>query len=108
MKTGKATEEYPAEEPLMRSAQQYRELFENAGSGTVIVDLAGRYLMVNQQAAAVYGKQPAEVVGKFMSDFLPPEAADREKMIEAGCNGYIEKPINPETFVAEIERCLGG
>jgi two-component system cell cycle response regulator DivK len=29
---------------------------------------------------------------------------DREKTIAAGCNGYIEKPINPETFVAEIER----
>jgi two-component system cell cycle response regulator DivK len=32
---------------------------------------------------------------------------DREKTIAAGCNGYIEKPINPETFVAEIERYLG-
>ena len=27
---------------------------------------------------------------------------DREKALEAGCNGYIEKPINPETFVAEV------
>jgi CheY-like chemotaxis protein len=27
---------------------------------------------------------------------------DREKALAAGCNGYIEKPINPETFVAEI------
>ena len=31
---------------------------------------------------------------------------DREKALAAGCNGYIEKPINPETFVAEIERYL--
>jgi two-component system, cell cycle response regulator DivK len=28
---------------------------------------------------------------------------DREKSIEAGCNGYIEKPINPDTFISEIE-----
>lgn len=28
---------------------------------------------------------------------------DREKALEAGCTGYIEKPINPETFVDEIE-----
>lgn len=28
---------------------------------------------------------------------------DREKSLAAGCNGYIEKPINPETFVEEIE-----
>ena len=29
---------------------------------------------------------------------------DREKALEAGCTGYIEKPINPETFVTEVER----
>lgn len=29
---------------------------------------------------------------------------DRERTLAAGCNGYIEKPINPETFVVEIER----
>lgn len=29
---------------------------------------------------------------------------DREKALAAGCNGYIEKPINPDTFVSEIEQ----
>jgi two-component system cell cycle response regulator DivK len=33
-------------------------------------------------------------------------AGDREKALASGCNGYIEKPINPETFVAEIARFL--
>lgn len=28
---------------------------------------------------------------------------DREKAIAAGCDGYIEKPIDPLTFVTEIE-----
>lgn len=31
---------------------------------------------------------------------------DRERAIAAGCNGYIEKPIDPETFVADVERYL--
>jgi two-component system cell cycle response regulator DivK len=31
---------------------------------------------------------------------------DREKSLSAGCNGYIEKPINPDIFVSEIEQYL--
>jgi two-component system, cell cycle response regulator DivK len=31
---------------------------------------------------------------------------DREKIIAAGATGYIEKPINPETFVPEINQYL--
>jgi CheY-like chemotaxis protein len=31
---------------------------------------------------------------------------DREKCMAAGAEGYIEKPIDPDTFVDEIERFL--
>jgi PAS domain S-box-containing protein len=31
---------------------------------------------------------------------------DRESILAAGCTGYIEKPINPDTFVSEIESVL--
>ena len=30
-------------------------------------------------------------------------AGDRDKALAAGCNGYIEKPINPDTFMAQVE-----
>jgi two-component system, cell cycle response regulator DivK len=33
-------------------------------------------------------------------------AGDREKTLAAGCTGYLEKPIDPETFAAEVERHL--
>lgn len=29
---------------------------------------------------------------------------DREKILAAGCAGYIEKPVSPESFVAEVEK----
>jgi len=31
---------------------------------------------------------------------------DKEQAIKAGANGYIEKPINPDTFVSEIKLYL--
>ncbi len=31
---------------------------------------------------------------------------DRERILEAGCTSYIEKPINPDTFPMEINQFL--
>lgn len=32
---------------------------------------------------------------------------DREKALSVGCNGYLEKPIEPLVFVEEVQRILG-
>lgn len=31
---------------------------------------------------------------------------DRDKALAAGCTGYIEKPINPDTFIEQMEQYL--
>jgi two-component system cell cycle response regulator DivK len=31
---------------------------------------------------------------------------DKDRFLEAGCDGYISKPIDVKTFVASIERYL--
>ncbi len=32
---------------------------------------------------------------------------DREEVMAAGCTGYIEKPIDPDTFIEEMESFVG-
>jgi len=32
---------------------------------------------------------------------------DRQRLMASGCTGYIEKPINPLTIIAEIQRYAG-
>lgn len=33
-------------------------------------------------------------------------AGDREKALASGCSGYLEKPINPDTFIEEVRHFL--
>jgi two-component system cell cycle response regulator DivK len=35
-------------------------------------------------------------------------AGDSETILGAGCDGYMEKPIDPDTFVADVTRHLRG
>ncbi len=34
-------------------------------------------------------------------------SGDREKMLAAGCDGYIEKPIDPVTIINQIREIIG-
>jgi two-component system cell cycle response regulator DivK len=34
-------------------------------------------------------------------------SGDREKLLLAGCNGYIEKPIDPNKILQQIQKILG-
>jgi len=50
------------------------------------------------------GPDLAETPIVALTSFAMP--GDREKALAAGCTGYIEKPINPETFPGEVAQYL--
>ena len=89
-----------------------------AREGAVGVELAGKekpdLILMDIQLPDIDGLEAtkriraSEAEGKIPIIALTSYAmvGDREKALAAGCTGYIEKPINPETFMAEIEKYL--
>jgi len=89
-----------------------------AFDGAMGIDLAGRILphlilldiqlpvMDGYAVAQALRNNPAIIDIPIIAVTSYAMKGDREKTLSAGCNGYIEKPINPETFVTEIEQFL--
>jgi two-component system, cell cycle response regulator DivK len=63
-------------------------------------------IMDGYAVARALRKNPelAEVRIVALTSYAMP--GDREKALEAGCSGYIEKPIQPQTFATQIEEFL--
>lgn len=71
-------------------------------------------IIMDIQLPDIDGLEATKRIRKLEADRKTPIIAftsytmtgDREKSLAAGCNGYIEKPINPDTFMDEIEKYL--
>jgi PAS domain S-box-containing protein len=57
---------------LTESHDKARALFEYAADGIFVADLEGRYLEVNPVGAQMLGYSPAEMIGKSVTDLIPP------------------------------------
>lgn len=62
--------------------------------------------MNGYQVAAELKKHPSLEKVPIIAVTSYAMVGDREQILAAGATGYIEKPINPETFVSEIMHYL--
>lgn len=73
------------------------------------------FVLLDLQLPEIDGFEIARSIRrKYSAEDLPIIAvsalaspADRREAFAAGCTGYLEKPIDAETFVAQV-RCLAG
>lgn len=63
-------------------------------------DIDGYEVLRLIRGSAADGKVPIIAMTSFAM------SGDREKLLNAGCSGYIEKPIEPETVMTEIEKII--
>jgi len=84
------------------------EMLENNSYDLIISDI--KMPVMDGYDATVHIRQREKASGKgrvpivAVTSYAMP--GDREHCLEAGCNGYIEKPINPETFAGQVEAYL--
>lgn len=86
----------------------YKALLENTGISVVIIDANGKYIFANSTAISPLECDVHDVIGKSMSDFLPPEIAQsylirNRQMIKSGegkvYEATFELPDGPKTFL---------
>ena len=68
------TDRVQAEQEARESRARLQAILDHSPSLIIELDPEGRYRLLNQAAAAVYGLSPEEVVGRSYRELLPPEA----------------------------------
>ena len=77
------TDRIKMEQTLRESEEKYRTLINSADAAIIQFDKFGNYLYLNEIAARPHKISSQEIVGKNLSEFLPPnEAADFLAIIE--------------------------
>ncbi len=96
----------------------YRTLRAETGQKGVDLALQERpdFIILDIQLPDIMGTEVLKLIrSSEIGDRIPiiamtsyAMAGDREKLLAAGCDGYIEKPIDPVTVMNQIEKVVGG
>ena len=73
------TESKEAEAALLESKEIYRSLVESSDASIVMLDVNGKFLFVNEIAAKIFGKKPADFLEENynINDLSSPEIASQ-------------------------------
>src|SRR5262245_6479194 len=77
------TDRKRAEEALRASEERFRSLVEQASDAIFIADLGGNYTEVNRSACQMLGYTREELIGKKITDLIPPEDFPRLDEVRA-------------------------
>ncbi len=88
-----------------RDGAQGIALAEQSRPALILLDIQ-LPTMDGYAVAAGLRRNPALAATPIVAVTSYAMAGDRERVLSAGCNGYIEKPINPDTFIAEVSAFL--
>ncbi len=72
------TQQKNAEDALRDSEEKYRTLIESAKDPISLYDENGIFLMANKAGAHSMGEEPADLLGRSLRDFFPPEIAKKQ------------------------------
>jgi PAS domain S-box-containing protein len=65
------------ERDLREQQELLRGITENSSAAIFVKDIEGRYLLVNQRFAALIGREPAQIIGKYESDLFSQQAVEQ-------------------------------
>ena len=73
------------------------------------------FIILDIQLPDIIGNEVLERLRKKVKTQLIPVVAmtsyamagDKERLLAAGCNGYVEKPINPRNVMEQLKQAIG-
>ena len=97
-----------SEEATRESEERYRTLFENSGTNIFIVDRDGIFQLMNTNAAAIFGGEPSDFIGKSIFEMNSKAVAkeyyeSNRRIIDTGIGRTYEQtfeyPVGRKTYL---------
>ena len=96
-----------AEDAMRLSEAKFRAIYAQAPSGIGLLDAQGRFVEANPALQRLMGREEAALVGRAVTEFAPPEAAQAARNMALRDDGHLlnwEFPVrDPAGHLAHLE-----